>query len=154
MTILNAYKESKKVINQQWMEPLESKSLQVEKQMPEDLWECIKSFKPTQGWIQTLDEIQLIQNDFKQIDDIIQTAELVNGSGQSLHIRPINHQATVFIYTETQGDDYLSATYQHYIQHKTITNKKFQASYQVYWEINSKDPRQPIKHSRFIDFKP
>ncbi|MBA5248158.1 MAG: hypothetical protein FE834_01285 [Gammaproteobacteria bacterium] len=161
MNALTAYTESKGKINKSWMKTLTAKWLNVEKQTPDNLWHYLEEFKPTQGWIQTLDEILLIQNNFQPTNDIIQTAELVNENKASLHIRPVNNQATVFIYTETQtqGKEYLSTTYQHNIQHKTIGNNTHkascQASYQVYWDINPQDeddPRRPIKHSRFIGF--
>lgn len=159
MNALTTYETSKGKINQSWMKTLTTEWLNVEKQTPDNLWDCITNFQPTQGWIQTLDEILLIQDNFQPKNDIIQTAELVNKNKASLHIRPVNNQATVFIYTEMQGNEYLSTTYQHDIQHKTINNHTYQASYQVYWDIwdiwdinTQDDPRRPIKHSRFIGF--
>lgn len=73
--------------------PLQTEKLRVERELLEDdaaLRGHIRQFDPVDGWLQTIDVVKRIHKDLN-LDELpgqIETAELVDASGASLHVRP------------------------------------------------------------------
>lgn len=149
----------KKELKIGWAKNIQQESLEVSNQLIsiEQIVTKIQQFAPSQGWLQTLDSVLIIN-----IDDTIQTTanypiingELINQQGQSLHIRQQGSQLSLTLYSPIKEPDeknekaetLLSAKYNQLIQTKGIPNGQ-QATYKVYWDMQ--DTKQP-KYSRLI----
>ena len=146
MNVQNVYNDIKASLKADWMSELQTETLAVKPTADCDndqAWSKISDFQPTQGWIQTLDKVHLIENaQMPNSDDQIISAELVNAAQQSLHIRPASKgRLTVTRYTSGQGDSYYVTQTLHQIKHVTKTENGIQthtgnAVYQLYWPTN------------------
>lgn len=146
MTIQQAYNDVRKALQKHdvnWMPELTIESLTVNPTTycdNDQAWLQIQSFKPNQGWIQTLDHLHLItSDDLQQTQDHVISAELVNADHESLHIRPANKgQLSLTRFTPNQGETYYVTQTQHQIKHVSKTESGTQAQtgnavYQLYW---------------------
>ena len=133
-----------------WLKDLKEETLNIESELIEikTANQILNEFKATQGWVQTLDKVSIINKD-KAIQDqgIIINAELVNQQGDSLHLRQQGKQLRKTIYKQaTTGEKLIYTQAKQVIEH--LEAKNYTALYQVYW--NPKNTQQP-KYSRLID---
>lgn len=154
MNNIELYQNIKESVGATWMPNLEKESLSVKTESVDksQVWEKISAFKPSAGWIQTLDATGLLQ-DF-DIDEQVNNpqsgqqvlcAELMNELGRSLHIRQVNRVGMLFL-TFSEGDEECYFTEaKHQIKSK---RHKGTATYCSYWSMNEAS-RQP-KFSRLI----
>ena len=156
MSIQQAYNDIRQTLQKEgvsWMPELKTENLALTSEQLDNqqAWLLIKAFQPTQGWVQTLDAVHLIENgqlpqsDNKQSNHLI-SAELVNAANESLHIRPANKgQLSAVRFTPGQGDSYYVTQTRHQIKHTTKKEEKKitlngQATYQLYWPANQTQP--------------
>ena len=147
---LNAYNNSREALKNlgiKWLQPIKSEKITLSCRTLDNqqAWQAIKDFAPQQGWLQTLDQITLIQQANTPLpeQDSIICGEMVNGS-QSLHLRPANaNQILLIEFIPGKGKHiYLSAGSSHYIQHPDIKDGTLKAHYQLYWHAqNSRQPQ-------------
>lgn len=161
MTIQQAYNDVRKALQKQnvnWIPELTIESLEFRNEQHDNqqAWLQIQSFKPTQGWIQTLDHLHLITSDnLPQTQDHLISAELVNGNHESLHIRPANKgQLSLTRFTPNQGETYYVTQTQHQIKHVIKTENGIQthtghAVYQLYWPTQQTQTQPAF--SRFVE---
>lgn len=138
------------ILGKGWMKNLMAESIEViSKQIPNsELEKEITKFAPTQGWVQTLNEVTLFTNQLPK--GTIQSAEFINAKGDSLHIRPAGNQSIVTEYKKDQGKNYICGKYKQAISVSGLDDGQKEAYYKVYW--NENDTKQP-KYSRFISIK-
>lgn len=131
-----------------WMKPLQESSLSVEANIITNTraWESIQAFTPTQGWIQTLDDVFVIENELPNCSDIIISAEVINSEGQSLHLRPASGEQLIEVTFTPNGETmYLMTESAHQIKKGKQTGE---ATYALYWEKGTQ-ATQP-KYSRLV----
>lgn len=140
-----------------WMRPLETQRLCVEQSQvtQQELTQTLQAFDPKQGWLQTLDKVQVIQGNLNvDENDWIESGELINGNGDSLHIRPANGKKLncIEMKNDESSEEYFVSTTQHQIKHKTVKGIGT-ATYQLYW--SSKELNTQAQFSRLvaIEFK-
>lgn len=140
-----------------WMRPLETQKLSVvtSQVTQEEFVQKLQAFAPQQGWLQTLDKVQVIQGKLElDENDRVESGELINANGDSLHIRPANGKKLhcVEMKNDESGEEFFVSTTHHQIKHKTIKGIGT-ATYQLYW--NSTEPNTQAQYSRLvaIEFK-
>jgi len=151
MNLTNAYNQIKAELNAQWMSEPTTESLQVTSNshcQNDQAWSKIRDFQPKQGWIQTLDEVHLIENgQLPKNEDNLISAELVNANNESLHIRPSSRgQLSLVHFTPNQGQSYYVIQTAHQIKHG---KKNGTAHYKLYWQFNT--PQTQPALSRLIE---
>lgn len=131
-----------------WLKTLKEEQVQVESEMIENTQSTkyIDAFKPTEGWIQSLDKTSILTIGFSLPQDEIISAELINNNGQSLHLRPVGTKLIKTLYTPHEGERLISAQYPQIVDQFGKGGDQ-QAIYQVYWAPD--DTVQP-KYSRLI----
>lgn len=155
MNLQNVYNTIKKSLNADWMSELKSEKLTVNTTTDFDIdqaWSILKDFQPTQGWVQTLDKVQLIEKgQMLEIDDHLICAELVNADNESLHIRPASKgKLNLVRFTSGQGESYYVTQTSHQIKHGKQTG---QATYGLYWQTNSQSTQAKFSRLLAIDIK-
>ena len=163
MSIQQAYNDIRQTLQKEgvsWMPELKTENLALTSEQLDNhqAWSLIKEFQPTQGWVQTLDKVHLIENDTLQTtDDHIISAELVNAANESLHIRPANKgKLSAVRFTPGQGETYFVTQASHQIKHTTKKEEKKitlngEATYQLYWPANQTQTQPAF--SRFVGIK-
>lgn len=154
MTPLEIYNKTKQnlesTLTKGWMKPLFEELLDVNVELINntDVASKINAFKPTQGWVQTLDEVVIYAESLPK--GSIQSAEFINVEGNSLHLRAAGSKTLITEFTKGQGAPLICAKYKQFISLKGEADGKQQAYYKVYWD--PEDTKQP-KYSRFVSIK-
>ena len=152
MNLQNAYNHIKDALQADWMsdlhiEQLDARPVHCDHQQA---WSEIKAFQPTQGWIQTLDEVYLIEKGhMPDSQDPLISAELVNEAQESLHIRPSNKGILSLVhFIPNQGATYFVTESRHQIKHRSKIAGN--SVYKLYWSTDQANTQPAL--SRFIGF--
>lgn len=128
------YNQIKQELNADWMPTLDQAPLRVSVETAQNYqaWSEIANFQPTQGWIQTLDQINSVDKfNPEQEKEAIISAEMVNAKGQTLHIRPaFQDKVTVTTYKADGESLYFYTETSHQVKLKKNTAN---AQYRLYW---------------------
>lgn len=138
--------------NYDWMAPLNTEALSVNSQtLPQDeIFAKLHAFNPVQGWLQTLDKVMLIDVTIPEIepDNWIESGELINAEGDTVHIRPANQNKLHFVSMSSQGNtEYFVTEMTHQIKYGS---QKGEATYKLYWESDNCE-RTQAKFSRLVN---
>lgn len=152
MNNIELYQKIKASVGAKWMPDLSSESVSIETDnvTQQRVWHRVAEFAPVSGWIQTLDRTGLLK-DFDITTELsnpqaILCAELINGGGQSLHIRQKNRkELQLLTFRAGEGEEFFYTDAQHQIKSK---GQKGTATYRLYWSMD-KTSRQ-AKLSRII----